>query len=152
MVGLVLFMNFFLNNRKYYTENVVIILRYMVLLLYWVFYMPLFEAFISIIRCNDGHHYLDTSITCFQGLHIFYIVLCLIFLLILVSLSVIIALFYNENQPVQEDCLSRLETSLEVALIVYRTLVGTFTVFCESELCSWILIALFIVSSGMLCY
>lgn len=152
MIGLLIFMNFFLKNRRYYSENTVVLLRYMVLLLYWVFFLPFYEAFISILRCHDGHHYLDTSIACYQGLHIVLIAICIVFLFLLVSISLVIALFYNETQPIQEDCLSRLETSLETALVIFRTVIGTFTPFCESDLCSWILIAVYIVSSAMLCY
>lgn len=146
-------MNYFLKNRKYYTENVVRLLRYMILLMYWVFYMPFYEAFISILNCSDdGYHYIDKSIECYQGLHIFYIVLCVIFLILLFSISLIIAMLFNETQPVQEDCLSRLESSFEVALVIYRSLISTFTNFCDSEICSWIIISVFIIASGMLCF
>lgn len=152
IIGLLLYMNYFLKNRKYYTENVVRLLRYMILLMYWVFFMPFYEAFISILNCEDGYHYIDKSIECFQGLHIFYIVLCIIFLILLFSISLIIAMLFNETQPVQEDCLSRLESSFEVALVIYRSIVATFTNFCDSEICSWILISVFIIAGAMLCY
>lgn len=61
-------------------------------------------------------------------------------------------MLYNETQPVQEDCLSRLESSFEVALVIYRSIVATFSNFCGSEVCSWVLISVYIISSGMLCY
>jgi hypothetical protein len=53
---------------------------------------------------------------------------------------------------VQEDCLSRLESSFEVALVIYRSIVATFSNFCGSEVCSWVMISVFILSSAMLCY
>jgi hypothetical protein len=49
MIVLLIYMNYFLKNRKHYVETVVKILRIMILLLYWVFYMPFFESFISIL-------------------------------------------------------------------------------------------------------
>jgi hypothetical protein len=152
ILGLLLYMNYFLKNRRYYSDNAVKALRYMLLLMYWVFYMPFYEAFLSILNCQDGYHYIDGSIECYTGIHIFYIVLCIIFLILLFSLSVIVAMLFNETQPVQEDCLSRLESSFEVALVVYRSIVATFTNFCDGDVCSWVLIAVFIISSTMLCY
>ena len=153
IIGLLIYMNFALKDRSYYVESLVVLLRSMILLLFWVFYMPFYESFISILRCNsDGTHYLVSGMQCFQGIHIFYVVVCIFFLLILISVSVIIAMLYNETQPVQEDCLSRLETSFEVALVAYRSIVATYTNFCSSNVCSWILVAAFIITSGMLCY
>jgi len=70
----------------------------MIILLNWVFYLPFFESFISIINCNeDGTHYMDSSMTCFQGIHIFFFVLCLIFLAILFSISIVVAMLFNET-------------------------------------------------------
>jgi hypothetical protein len=152
MIVLLLYMNYFLKNRKYYTENIVRLLRYMILLLYWIFYMPFFESFISIFNCSGGVHYLDSSLACFQGIHIFYMVICIVFLVVLFSISLIVAMLFNETQPVQEDCLSRLETSFESALVVYRALVAVFTNFCDGGACSWVLIAVYIISSAMLCF
>lgn len=97
MIGLLIYMNFFLKNRKHYVEAVVKLLRIMILLLFWIFYMPFFESFISILNCNGGFHYLVTDMQCFAGVHIFYIVLCIIFLILLFSLNIIIAMLYNET-------------------------------------------------------
>ena len=100
MMGLLVYMNYFLQNRKHYVEHVVKMLRVMILLLYWVFYMPFFESFISIINCKNGFHYLDSNLQCFNGIHIFYLVLCLIFLILLFVNNIIISMLYNETQPV----------------------------------------------------
>lgn len=124
----------------------------MILFLFWVFYMPFYESFISILQCEDGYHYVDKSLECYGGLHIFFIVLCLVFLVLLVVNNLVIALLYNETQPVQEDCLSRLESNLEVILIIYKSVVATFSNFCSSEVCSWVLISVYIISSSLLCY
>lgn len=152
MIVLLFYMNYFLKHRKHYVETVVRLLRIMILLLNWVFYQPFFESFISILNCHNGVHYLDPSLQCFQGVHIFYFVVCIIFLVLLFSSNIVIAMLYNETQPVQEDSLSRQESSFEVALVIYRSLVCTFAFFCESQICNWILIAVYILASAMICY
>jgi hypothetical protein len=71
---------------------------------------------------------------------------------LLFSTSLIIAMLYNETQPVQEDCLSKMESSFEVVLVLFRSFAAAFGVFCDSEVCSWILIAVFVAASLSLCY
>jgi hypothetical protein len=61
-------------------------------------------------------------------------------------------MLFNETQPVQEDCLSRLESSFEIFLVVYRSIITAFSVFCSSSICGWILISVYIISSAILCY
>ena len=46
-----IYMNYFLNNRNHYVENVVKILRVLIVLMHWVFYLPFFEVFITIFNC-----------------------------------------------------------------------------------------------------
>ena len=76
----------------------VVTIRVMIILLYWVFYQPFLESFISIIKCNpDGTHYIDNSLVCYQGIHIFVVVLCIIFLVLLFGINVVIAMLYNET-------------------------------------------------------
>jgi len=53
---------------------------------------------------------------------------------------------------VQEDCLSRLETSLEVGLVVFRSIIATYSNFCDGQVCTWILISVYIIVSVMMCY
>lgn len=97
-------------------------------------------------------HYMDGSLKCFEGLHIFFFVVCLLFLVILFVINIIVAMLFNETQPVQEDCLARMESSFEVALVIYRSLVGAFAGFCHNETCSWILITVYIIAGALLCY
>jgi len=61
-------------------------------------------------------------------------------------------MLYNETQPVQEDCLSRLETSIEVGIVVFRSIIATYSNFCDGSVCSWILISVYIIISVMMCY
>lgn len=45
-----------------------------------------------------------------------------------------------------------MESSMELALVVYRSLVGAFAGFCDDETCSWILITAYIIASALLCF
>ncbi len=66
MIGLLAFMNHFLRQKKLYVDQMVRLLRVMIILMSWVFYLPFFEIFLSIMKCNeDGTHYLDSSMVCF---------------------------------------------------------------------------------------
>lgn len=153
IIGLLIYMNFAQRDgQKTYLESIVNFLRYQIVLLYWVFYLPFYESFISILYCTDGVHYIDKTLTCYQGIHIFYLIVCIIFLVLLFAIGLIIAGLYNETQPVQEDCLSRLESSFEVALVIYKSVVATFSIFCNSQACSWILITFYIIASIVICY
>jgi len=76
----------------------------------------------------------------------------MIFLVFLISTSLVIALLFNETQPVQDDCLSRLESSFEVALLIYRSIIALFSNLCTSGVCNWILIAVYILSSAASCF
>ena len=96
ILGLLVYMNYFLKNRKHYVEHVVKLLRIMLLLMYWIFYMPFFESFISILNCHNGYHYL-TQTQCFTGIHIFFFVLCVIFLILLFCINIIVAMLYVET-------------------------------------------------------
>ncbi len=150
--GLMIYMNYFLQHRKHYVEAIVKVLRSMGLLLLWVLYLPFFESFLSVMNCVDGVHFMDGSLLCYQGLHIFYLVLAFIFLLLLFLNCLIFAMLYNETQPMQEDCLSRLESSFEVLLVVYRSAAAIFSAFCVSEVCAWIQICIYLLSSLTICY
>lgn len=106
------------------------------------------------MRCDASTklHYMDKSLTCFQGIHIFFFVVCILFLGVLFGISIVFAMLFNETQPVEEDCLSRMESSFEVGLVFFRSMVGAFAGFCEGDTCSWILITVYLLSSGFLCY
>ena len=48
--------------------------------------------------------------------------------------------------------MSRLESSFEVALLIYRSIVALFSNLCSSGVCNWILIAVYILSSAASCF
>ena len=64
IIGLFIYLHFAQatdqDGQKKYIESVVAFLRYQILLLVWVFYLPFFEVFISVLKCSGGKHYIDT--------------------------------------------------------------------------------------------
>ena len=114
--------------------------------------MPFFEVFISIFNCVGGYHYLLTDVQCYQGQHLTYCVFASICLVLLLSINTVIALLYNETQPVQDDSLSRLESTFEIQLLMYRIFVSSFMVICKSAICSWIILCVYLASGFTLSY
>ena len=53
-------------------------------LFYWVLFNPMYEACIFVLKCEDDHHYIDTSMKCFEGIHILLVIISIIFSLLLV--------------------------------------------------------------------
>lgn len=143
-----------LSRPKYYQAFLVNSLRFLLLVQYYALFMPFYEVFISVFNCQTSPdtgasvHYLLTDLKCYQGTHITYSVLSIIGLVLLLSLNTVMALLYNETQPVKEDCLSRLESTFELMLLGYRIFVCTFTMVCHSTLCAWIILFVYL-SSGI---
>jgi hypothetical protein len=141
-----------LSKPKYYVAMLVKTLRFVLLVQYWVLFMPFFEVFISMFNCVGDYHYLITDMKCYQGSHIAYCVFASLGLLFQLSLNVVIALLYNETQPVKEDSLSRLESTFELLLLFYRIFVCSFTMLCHSSSCGWVLLFVYLASGITLSY
>ncbi len=63
IISLILYMHFTSRNgKKKYMDSAVNFLRYQILLLYWVFYLPFYESFISIFNCENGYHFVDKTL------------------------------------------------------------------------------------------
>eukprot|EP00347_Sterkiella_histriomuscorum_P007426 403348965 len=137
---------------EYYIDTIVNAIRSLILLFYWVLFMPFFELFISVFYCDGETHYLMKDLGCFGSNHIIYCVFAAIGLLFLLFMNIVIALLYNETQPVKEDSLSRLESTFEILMLFYRVFVSTFTLLCHNQSCSWVLIIIYLVSSFYLSY
>ena len=75
-------------------------------------------------------HKIDESMNCYEGIHIFFIVISLIFVFILFLIIVVATLFYTETQPVQGDASARMEdnnilitTIFRLGIVIYSTFV-----------------------------
>ncbi|CDW90925.1 pas pac domain protein [Stylonychia lemnae] len=141
------YLHYSLKNTYFYLESLVQLLRYLLVISNCVLFLPFYEIFISIFRCEDGHHYLIATLECYQTEHAIACLLSVLALMVYLSINAVIALLYNETQPVKGDALSRLDSNFEVIMLIYRVLIGTLSQFCLSGFCSWILIAFSFISS-----
>ena len=107
IIALFIYTNYSLKIKKFYFVWPVNLLKGELVFLYWALFNPFFECFINIFNCEDKRHYIDSSLVCYEGLHIFFVVLSIIFIILLFFICFLTALFYNETQPVQEDALAR---------------------------------------------
>ncbi len=115
--------------KKFYFLWPVNLLKGALTILYWILFLPFMEAFLSVFSCVNGHHKIDTSMQCYQGVHIFFVVFSFVFMFLLLGITVLSALFYNESQPIQEDAFSRIEDSTEVLMLLYRTGIVIYSTF-----------------------
>lgn len=153
MILILLFYHHYaLKRRQYYSPLVVNYLRFALMLQYWIFFMPFFESMISIFNCQNGYHYLVTDMQCYQGSHIAYVVLASLCLLLQLPLNTVIALLYNETQPVKDDSLSRLESTFELLLLCYRIFVCSFSMMCSTSSCAWLLLFVYCASGCTMTY
>ena len=158
LVLLVAYHHYALLRPKYYQTFLINQLRFLLLVQYYVLFMPFYEVFISIFNCIESAsggarvHYLFSDLKCYEGDHITYSILSAFGLLLLISLNSVMALLYNETQPVKEDCLSRLESTFELLLFGYRIFVCSFTMLCNSSLCAWVILCVYLASGVTMSY
>ncbi len=107
IIGLIIYTIYSLSINKFYFLWPVNLLKTSLTFMYWVLFIPFMEVFMAIFRCENGHHLIDSSLQCYQGMHIFFVVFSLIFVLLLLIICSITALFYNETQPIQEEAFAR---------------------------------------------
>lgn len=67
------------------------------------------------------------DLECYSTYHSILLLLTVTGLVELILLNVVIALLYNETQPVKEDALSRLDSNFEILMLLYRILIGTLS-------------------------
>ncbi len=73
----------------------------------WACYNPIMECMITAHLCDSNNkHVIDKSVTCFSGIHIFVVILSLLFLILAVALAVLTSVLYHKTQPVAEDALA----------------------------------------------
>ncbi len=132
ILGLFAYTVYSLSIKKFYFLWPVNLLKEALTLLYWILFLPFTEAFLEIFKCENGYNKIDTSMECLNGIHIFFVVLSIVFLILLVSITVLVALFYNETQPVQEDAFSRVEDSTELLMLLYRLGIAIYSTFVTS--------------------
>ena len=148
---MLIFIDYSIKIDKFYFVFPLKIMRYLSSFFFWVFMMPIIEIFISVFSCSNGHHIVDTSLLCWQGMHIFYCILFSVALIIYFLIFLLISFFYNESRPYHTDAFARLDTNFETYFTMYRiaiTIIGQFT---TQENLQWLIIAIHILGSAYFC-
>lgn len=98
--GLLAYTYYSLSRPQLQFEVLINSARVMMLLLYSVLFFPFFDSFVSIFSCEGGAHYLMRDLQCFSIYHIILIILSSLGLVMFVTINLLIAMLYNETQPV----------------------------------------------------
>eukprot|EP00826_Nyctotherus_ovalis_P008019 TRINITY_DN12071_c0_g1_i16.p1 TRINITY_DN12071_c0_g1~~TRINITY_DN12071_c0_g1_i16.p1 ORF type:complete len:360 (-),score=33.40 TRINITY_DN12071_c0_g1_i16:53-1024(-) len=123
------------------------VLRGLSALFSWALLSPIVEQFVSIYRCSDDHHVVDSSLQCWKGLHIFYCFLFTFGLLLYTVIGTLIVIMYNESRSNSGDALARFDLNTEVEIFLYRILVSALGIFLGSAEHNWIMAAVHILGS-----
>ncbi len=142
-----LYVGYSLHIGKFFFDFPVKLLRNMSSVFFWVLLDPFVETFVSIFSCENGRHIVDTSLTCWTGIHLFYCFLFTFALVLFIMIGLLISIFYNESRPNAIDALSRLDTSLELYLFLYRVTMAIVSHFCASTTYHWLLIVIYCLGS-----
>jgi len=132
IIGLFIYTIYSLAIKKFYFLWPVNLLKGSLTILYWILFNPIMEAFLAVFKCENGYHTIDTTMQCYQGTHIFFIIFSVIFIILLLLVAVLAALFYNETQPIQEDAFARLEDSSEILMLLFRMGIIVYSTFVVS--------------------
>ena len=130
---------FFTSNEDASYTLQIKIFRAFLTLVTWVLFTPIIEILISIFNCKNGTHKIDTDFDCFTGLHICYIVLSIIFIILIVLIVLLSSFLYNNTQPSEEDALASSNEIINIVLLFYRLVLGIFSTFVSSVMCSYII-------------
>lgn len=129
---------------KFFFEFPVNVLRELSCLFIWILLIPVAEMFFSILRCESGYHEVDTGLKCWHGIHIFYCILFLISLAVFLAINFAIAILFNESRPRSADSLRRLDTNLELNLLIFRIAIVITSDLSVNDVYHWFLTLLYV--------
>jgi len=95
----------------------------------WALFTPFMESFLSVFNCEDGQHKVIDVMKCYEGVHIFLIILSILFAILLLGIAIFCSLLLNETQPYSTDALSKSEDISDVICVFYRTVLVILSVF-----------------------
>lgn len=99
---------------------------------YWIFFTPFMEIFFSVFKCKEGKHAIVKTMGCFEGVHIFLVVLSVLFALLLLGVAMLYALLLSEVQATRKDALAKSEDAWDILHCLYRVLLAVFSVFLNA--------------------
>ncbi|MDR3549596.1 MAG: hypothetical protein P4M11_15230 [Candidatus Pacebacteria bacterium] len=143
----VVFIDYSISIGKFYFNFPVKLVGNMSSLLIWVLASPITETMVSIFDCDGSHHKIMLDVQCWGGAHIFYCIFCMLTLILFILVAATVALLYNESRPTSVDAFSRLDTSMELYLLLYRVGLGIVSVYGTSNAFQWILSVIHILGS-----
>jgi len=143
----IIFVDYSIGIGKFYFTFPVKLLDNMSALLIWILVSPITETMASIFNCSDGYHSVMVNTECWSGLHIFLCFFCIFNFILLVLISILVALLYNESRSTSVDSLTRLDTNLELYLLLYRIGVAIISVYGTTGVFQWILAAIHLLGS-----
>ena len=74
---------------------------------YFALYSPVMECFVSMFKCENGMHFIDNSLQCFQSVHIAFILISILFLIFTLLIAAFSVFFFNHTHQHSKDALSR---------------------------------------------
>ena len=107
VIVLLVYTIFSIAYKKFYFYWPLDLLKIALTFLQWILFIPFFEVFLVAFSCVGGYHIIDTSLQCYQGFHIVYVVLSSIFMVFLFSITILTAVFTNETQHIPENAFAR---------------------------------------------
>lgn len=111
------------------------LLKELLTLLHWALYGPFMEAFVGVFKCSGSVNKLDTSIKCYEGVHIFFVIFSIIMALLLFTIVVLCALFNNETNSTQDHSLAKLDDDSELFTVFFRLATIIYSTFVYNVLC-----------------
>ena len=104
----------------------------MFMLIFWILFVPILESFLWIFKCENGNHVIDEGMKCYEGLHILFVILSIIYIILLLALISLSAIFYKKIQKSLEDDTSKSIDNIEILLVLYRLVIAIFCIFATS--------------------
>ena len=115
-------------NKSYFLWPIKI-LNNLLILSFWVFFSPFSEVLLGIFKCENDYHKIEVSMKCYSGVHIFLIILSLLYLIFLCFINIVLSLFISKTQSDPDDCLGKFEDYMDVFLIFFRVIMAIYTIF-----------------------
>ena len=114
---------------SFYFSWFITILNKLIILLKWVLYGPFMESFVGVMKCTDNNHKILKSINCYEGIHIFLVILSIIFGILLLSIVLFCSLLHNETIPDNKSNIGKINDYTDIILIIWRFIIIIYCSF-----------------------
>jgi len=118
-----------ISYRKGMYLLVISVLRHMLILIAWIALIPFFEVFLSIFSCEGSYHKITGSLNCFGGVHIFLMILSILFMVTLLLIGLSVSIFFKLTQLNKGNAFARLENNGAVLSLLCRVILAIENTF-----------------------